>query len=362
MMSDELKRARRAETEKIGAMLRERVEDLAPLLLPEGRRAGRDWRAGGSGSRSIVLSGPRRGTYCDFRAGEKGTDLLGAIAALRCAGSIREAIVWARAWLGLGAMSPAELARAEQRAAARLEEDRKREARDTARRQRQAGGIWHSAAPIAGTAGERYLAGRGIALDRLAARPGALRYSANVWCKTRAGQHPAMLASLWKIGSPNLVAVHRTFLDLAPDGTAAKARVDPVRSILGSWPGAVIPIQRGETGARWKDIAEGEMVAFGEGIEEALSIALVQPGWRVGAVGSVGNFARIELPVWCHVMLCINNDPPKSAAGLAIFGNPATGRIGAVEALTRRGHVVRVLRPPEGFKDWNDLLQGKRHV
>lgn len=310
-----------------------------------------------------MLQGPSRGVYRDFRGGEKGCDMLQAVANILCNGSLRDAIAWARSYLGLADADQEayELAlkRASERAAAQRAQDEKDAADLDAKRRRQAGGLWHSAEALKGSPADQYLRGRGIDIARLARPPSALRFHPRAWCQDRRAEHPAMVSALFRIGEPQLVAAHRTYLAPHADGWG-KADVPKPRSILGSWPQAVIPIQRGATEARWIDVAEGEEVAFGEGIEEALSIALVRPDWRVGAVGFVGNFAQITLPVWCHVMLCINNDPPGSEADRAIFGDPDKDRPGAVEVLEKAGHVVRVLRPPPEFKDWNDLLTGKK--
>lgn len=358
---EERDRRRKEEVRALAALLQERVSDLAPILLPEGRleQRGREWRAGSRGGRSIMLAGPTRGVYRDFEAGDKGCDMLAAVAKILCNGSMRDAIAWARSYLGVQDTDGEAYRLALRRAEERRKVDEAKQAELDAKRRRQAGGLWHSAEPLAGGPADQYLMGRGIDIRRLARPPSALRFNPKTWCQDRRAEHPAMVASLWKIGDPKLVATHRTYLAPRGDGWT-KADVEKPRSILGSWPGAVIPIQRGETGKRWVDIAEGEEVAFGEGIEEGLSIALVRPKWRVGAVGFVGNFAQIVLPVWCHVMLCINNDPPGSQADKAIFGDPAEGKRGAVELLEEAGHVVRVLRPPPEFKDWNDLLTGKK--
>lgn len=358
---EEREARQREELRGISAMLQDRVSDLAPILLPEGRleNRGREWRAGARGGRSIVLHGPTRGVYRDFELGEKGCDMLGAIAALLCNGSMRDAIAWARSYLGLTDTDAEAYALARKRAEERRKVDEEERAKLDAKRQRQARGLWHAAEPLAGGPADQYLRGRGIDIRRLARPPSALRFNPQTWCQDRGGKYPAMVSALFRLGEPQLVATHRTYIAPHADGYG-KAAIDKPRSILGSWPGAVIPIQRGETGKRWIDIQEGEEVAFGEGIEEGLSIALVRPKWRVGAVGFVGNFAQIKLPCWCHVMLCINNDPPGSQADRAIFGDPEKNLPGAVRVLEEAGHVVRVLRPPAEFKDWNDLLTGKR--
>ena len=359
---EEWKRARAEEARLLSDMLRERITALAAVLLPEGRRDGADWRAGARGSKSIRLTGPDRGVYRDFEAGTKGMDPLGTVAALLCNGSLREAVAWSKAYLGYEGLSDNAVARAKAKAEERAAADRAQAKQHDAKRARQARGLWHNAAPLAGSPAETYLrVARGIDIGRLPKPPGALRYSPATWCKTRQGEYPAMVSGLWRQGAAQMVACHRTYLAGHADGRVTKADVEPVRSILGSWPGAVIPLTRGETGRRWRDIEEGELVALGEGIEEGLSVALVKPEWRVGAVGFVGNFGRVILPCWCHVVLCVNNDPPGSPADVAVHGGRlASGRQvpGAVAELEAAGHVVRVAQPPAAFKDWNDFLRG----
>lgn len=361
---DEAHRRRREELEAIKAGLTDRIEDLAPALLPNGHRIGREWREGRRGSKSIILRGVGQGTYRDFEAGTRAVGPLDAIAELITSGSLREAIAWARSFLGMADAS----AEAIEKAARRAEERRRTSEADADReRDRRAGlarQLWHGAEPILNSPADRYLLSRGLDLRRLARVPGVLRYQPRTWCAERSAECPAMVAGLWRSGERQLVATHRTYLEQR-DGRWGKARIASPRSTLGSWPGAIIPIQRGEGDRRWRDLEEGELIAFGEGIEEAIAIALLQPTWRVAAVGYVANFAQIVLPTWCHVVLCTNNDPEDSEAAAAINGAELEGgayRVGAVEALEGKGHVVRVARPLERFKDWNDYAIGKERA
>lgn len=366
--AEDWRRERAEEAREISDMLTDRIEELAPILLPEGVKAGREWRAGSKGSKSIILASGgrhRRGTYTDWEQGGKGQSPLFAVAELICNGSMRDAVAWSRSFLGIEKMHGDELELARKRSEERRAAEEKRAAEAAHKRARTARGIWHNAAPLEGSPAAAYLEGsRGIELARLGTFPGALRYRPDVYCKARQGHYPAMVSSLWRLGEPKMIAVHRTFLDVHEDGRVTKAAgVDPVRSILGSWPGAVIPLTRGEAGTRWKDIEEGELVCLGEGIEEGLSVAMVKPAWRCAAVGFVGNFGQVLLPVWCHVVLAINNDAEGSPAHVAIFGGETPGgrRVpGAIAELEDKGHVVKVARPPSEFADWNDFLRGIR--
>jgi phage/plasmid primase-like uncharacterized protein len=90
-------------------------------------------------------------------------------------------------------------------------------------------------------------------------------------------------------------------------------------------------------------------VALAEGIETALSVALATPELRVLCAVSSGNMAKVELPPAVSlVILCADNDGdnPKTAKALA----------DAVERFTSEGREVRIARPPEGIKDFNDVL------
>lgn len=353
------RRRREDEATLIRLELARRVEDLAPVLLPDGVKMRGEWRQGARGSKSILLTGPQRGVYRNFETSDKGTDLIGAIAELVTGGSMRAAFDWARAYLGINGASDEALAKAKAEGEKRRLQSEKEKREKADRHQKIASSAWHQARPILDTPADDYLKGRGIDLRRLPKVPGALRYSDEVWCAERKGKFPAMLAGLWRIGEPKIAALHRTYL-AETGGRWDKAALTAPRSTLAEWPGALVPLQRGANGRRWTDIEEGEDIAVGEGVEEGLSISLVKPDWRVGAVGYVGNFGQIQLPVWCHLKLCVNNDAEGSPAWKELFGDddPKNFKAGAVADLEAQGHVVRVLRPPPDFKDWNDLLRG----
>lgn len=355
---EDLAQARREELARIKQGLTDRAEDLAPELLPDGHRVQNTWREGSRGSKSIVLSGPNKGVYCDFEQGGKAMNMLDAVAVLLTNSNLKAAVDWSRGWLGYGTMSAAEQELATRRAEQRAKDSETAAQKKMEKNRRIARGIWHNAHPLPGTPAAAYLAARGIDIDELPRPPGILRYASDVYCAETKGPMPAMLAGLWKFGERHMTAVHRTYLARNSDGWA-KARLTDPRSTLGPWPGGIIPLARGETRKPWSQIEEGELVALGEGIEEGLSIALVQPEWRVAAVGYVGNFANFNPPVWCHVVLCLNNDADDSPAARAIFGDPRyPDRASAIDVLENRGHVVRCARPPKAFKDWNDFLTG----
>ena len=126
----------------IGKRLAERVRDVVEELLPNGKyeQGGREYRVGstaGDAGRSldIEIGGPKSGLWYDHSAGEGG-DLLDLIA--HCiGGGAREALHWARQWLG----QPER-----QRPVRPLPAPAPRE--DEERTRKRAEKIWHQAVPL----------------------------------------------------------------------------------------------------------------------------------------------------------------------------------------------------------------------
>lgn len=88
----------------IKQLLTDRIEDLAAVLLPAGRRTGREWEVGsvdGEPGRSmkVCLEGSHKGTFCDFASGESGDgiDLIRLCLKL----STTEALEWAKRYLNI---------------------------------------------------------------------------------------------------------------------------------------------------------------------------------------------------------------------------------------------------------------------
>ncbi|WP_051212651.1 DUF7146 domain-containing protein [Rubritepida flocculans] len=326
----------------ISAMLAERIESLAAELFPAGRRHGHEWRVGSLAgeqgcSLGIRLREPRRGVWKDFAGGEGG-DALDLVAAARFGGDLREALIWARHWLGLsdraageGRAPPPPPPRAE---AAREDEERRQSAR----------ALWHGGRLIAGTPAAAYIEGRGVGLADLGRAPGALRFRPDVWCAERRINAPAMLAAILREGK--VVACHRTFLAPGPAGRWTKAPIKAAKKVLGPMKGGVIPLHRGRSGRPWAEAPEEDTLALCEGIEDGLTIALHMPEWRVAAYVAAGNLRDLALPErFRDIVLVRDRDGD----------NPAPQR--AVEAASDRwlaeGRSVREVKPPEGFKDFN---------
>jgi hypothetical protein len=339
------------EVGEIARMLNARVRELAPAVLPGGRRDGHEWRAGSlAGERgdslAVHLVGAKAGIWCDFATGETG-DALDLIAQSRYGSDKRQALAWAKSWLGLEGADPTRLAAA--RAAvpdgAALDRQAEEEAaatRSTALR------LWLGAcAVVRGTPVDRYLTSRGISLAALGRQPRALRYHPQLWHVPSRRHWPAML-SLITAPDGSAAAVHRTWLEERADGSVAKAPVERNKAVLGGYRGCAIRLWRGASGKPFREMAPDETIDITEGIEDGLSVAYACPEFRVIAAISLSNMGTVELPPAARtVRLWRQND--SKPAPIAAFNRALEAHFGA-------GRQVLVPEIPASMKDVNDLV------
>ena len=105
----------------------------------------------------------------------------------------------------------------------------------------------------------------------------------------------------------------------------------------------------------WRDpragtVRGGEVVVC-EGVEDALSLAAVQPDRRYAAALSVPNFMQLKLPEWARrVVWFADDDGDNKQVG------PLVER--ALTRLEEQDREVAIARPPKGFKDANAALRG----
>lgn len=362
--------------EDIKGMLLDRREDVALTYAPMATGAYRDgdayWtlnpgRADRSvGSFVVWLGGPKMGRWNDYASGQHG-DLLDLIClSLGC--TIVDGLREARSYLGLMAQSPQDVARhkaAAERARQLAAEARRKGAEERERKRRAAVALWLSGAErIADTPVEVYLRDRRcIDLRAMGRQPRALRYHpdlgyTHVDKKTgeiTKARYPAMLAIITDArGRP--IACHRTWLALAPDGRWDKAPVPKAKKVLGDYGGGAIHLwaglgPKGGKPAPLSEAPPGQHVYLSEGIEDALSGAILAPEGRYWAAISLGNFAEVALPdCVTDLTLIADRDPhPEQRAVLdrAIATHSAAGR------------TVRVWMNEDGGKDLNDALRGR---
>jgi putative DNA primase/helicase len=199
---------------------------------------------------------------------------------------------------------------------------------DAERRQRSialAREFWRASENAAGTLTARYLLSRGIEIV-----PPSIRHHPNLRHSGTGLYLPAMVACVQAVDG-QFVALHRTFLSPAGKG---KAAVSEPKMMLGPCSGGAVrlaPIQ-----------AE---LLLGEGVETTLAVmqATGLPGW---ACLSTSGLQSVHFPeaVKGVVILEDNDDPGRRAAATL------------ADRLTREGRKVRIARPPEGLKDFNDVL------
>jgi phage/plasmid primase-like uncharacterized protein len=138
--------------------------------------------------------------------------------------------------------------------------------------------IWRAAVPIAGTQGEEYFTGRGIALDEAPDHAG-LRF--HVACPYGRVTVPAVVARYTDIRTGALRGIHRRAV--VPGTTPKTMSLGPVR-------GAVVRL--------WPDEDVTQGLVIGEGIETVLAAAtriehrgtLLRPAWACGTAGNLEGF------------------------------------------------------------------------
>jgi hypothetical protein len=332
--------------EQVVAQLAASAPALCLELLPAGKRQGAEWRVGSIAgepgqSLGVRLFGAKAGVWQDFASADRSHrgDALDLVAAVLFGGDKREALRWARAWLGLDSGGAPFRTRQAPRPASRETAERDEEGRRL-----KARALWLGAQPIEGTPAAEYLAGRGLRLEALPRIPGALRFHPATWCQEVRGPLPAMLAAIVRGGA--IVACHRTYLAPRPGGGWGKAKLANAKKVLGAFGGGVIALHRGASGKPLREAPEGDVAAIAEGIEDALTVALHSPEWRCLAAVSLGNMGSVELPEAVgEVVLVFDRDGENAQARAA--------RARAERWFLEQGRAVRAVKPPEGFKDMN---------
>jgi putative DNA primase/helicase len=186
--------------------------------------------------------------------------------------------------------------------------------------------IWRECHLISATPAERYLRGRGIALEL----PASLRYHPAHKHTDIGVLLPCMVAA---VQAPDraIFGLHRTYL--RTDG-ADKAPVSKTRKMLGQHVTGAVRLA-----------AAGPKIAIGEGIETCLSFqqATRIPTWA--ALSSSGMSELPPLPLAETVYLLVDMDEA---------GEQATQI--AADRLTRERRTIKLARPVHG-NDFNDALR-----
>lgn len=358
----------------ISRMLAGRIDTLVPMLLPAAVRDGHEWRVGGidgSPGRSMCIhrGGARAGIWADFSSSDDNGDALDLIAAVRYGGDKGKAVAFAKSWLGLDSMDPNRLKQVRAKAKAETNAAQAAMERDIAQRRKVAKAIWHEGVPLmVGDLVYQYLFGRGIDLAQLDAMPGAIRFRGSLdyppsMNDDRRESYPAMVSAIINHEGAH-VATHRTYLRDYSLGLVRKAPVRDAKLTLGSYKGGVIPIHKGISGKPLRQAPPGDKVILCEGIEDALTMAMITPEYRVLAAVAVSNFQNLGwLPEnITDITLAADNDPETITDHRTgeIKRHPARIAVDAAVAMFQeQGRIVRPVYPPDGSKDFNDMIRPK---
>lgn len=355
----------------LNAALAARLEQWLPGLIGGGvDRTGRVWKAGHTKDGGLGSS-----LQVDLRAGDGrwyhhpesiGGDPLGLIAYARN-------VAMKDAWrIGLeicgGAVpeiTEADRARAQAARAAREREQQRRRDKMAANARRIL--FYECQRELLNTPVEFYLAARGIDLRKLGRPLGSLYFhpALDHWGIGR--KFPAMVAAI--VGRDgHTIAIHRTWLVRRSNGQWDRVREKSDggegKLSLGSYrdAGGCIRLWAGERhdadgvihkGRSWARAEPNSSIVLVEGIENGLSIVMKRPERRVAVCVCLGGLASVWLPpAFTRVAIAGDNDPANPSA--------LQGFLKAVETHRAAGRDVFDLRPPPAFKDWNDMLLGKR--
>lgn len=193
--------------------------------------------------------------------------------------------------------------------------------------------IWDGARPIIDTPAEQYLLRRGID-PKTFPEAAPLRF-ARLPHWDRPGRHPALVSSLVDRDG-TVTGVQRTFL--TDDGR--KLDVDNAKLSRGAIRG---------NSTRLGGSAKALIVC--EGLEDGLSIWADVREMPVWVAAGASNLTNIWLPDDCsEVIIAADND----GAGRKAADD-------AAEAFQNKGKLVRIMRPPAGFKDFNEFAQKGQH-
>ncbi|HEX5213286.1 MAG TPA: toprim domain-containing protein [Pseudolabrys sp.] len=391
-MNDSATAERFSLTDKeLAARANQEATFLVTKLLPKARvsRNKRFLELGSIGgeegqSLKINLTG-HVGWWTDFSAAEGSREYSGDIwklvAIVRYGGVNRDALAnaakWIKSTLGLDNLDPNRVLAVRREI---QERQRKIDAEAEAEREsraRSAWFLWSKAVRLPGTPAESYLIGRGIDFRKLGKTPGSLRYRPDVWCMERSSREnpikfPAMVAGIVRYDPDQAktvhVATHRTYLNI--DGWDHATRSGPVSVVkirdrrgrekshkhtLGQYAGGHVPVWKGEHDCTLWDIPEGTAVYVSEGIEDGASLAMAFPERRIVAAVAIANMGGMHFPPQIGPVVFIGQNDPTDSKAVDAFER-------AIERQQDAGRQVETLFPPAGYKDFNDLLMGKRQA
>ncbi|PCJ68223.1 MAG: hypothetical protein COA62_15785 [Rhodobiaceae bacterium] len=322
---------------EIKQMLRDEITTLVDYLFVGQKIHSRDRngvRYGTRGSMQINTAGPGRGSFISHETGEGGSalDLISHVNGTNFSGAVR----WARDWLGIDAGH----ARVKHKSAEEIAEIKRKDKEEQARLRAEAiaRGVAFYAAAKVHSASAWNGGGRGASyfkfrrLRPLSGDDGVIMgFDKLGYCLV----FPASNAA------GEITGVQRIYLN----ERGSKARV-------GS--GGVSKLSLGDMrGSAWLSNTEStplfqNVVAITEGPEDAITVSQCVSIPCYAAFG-IANIAHAPIPPGSLVLVVRDNDAPGSESIRTMDR--------AVIELQDRGYKVAQVRPTQGYKDVNELLQ-----
>ena len=334
----------RLDPDQVKALLAASADEVLARVLPGGKVTGSEYRATGpDGSTwAVVIRGHKTGAWqCFGAAGVAGRSFLSLIRDAACQGDHVSAFRWALNFVG-GDEYRQRLPPPRSVAIAAPPTTEAASDNGMAMYLHAQAFDWDN--PVG-----RYLRGRGIAPGALPAPPAALRYHPDLWCAERQRKMPAMIAPIIHCTAGKQTAIHRTWLEQTAFGWR-KAHLEVPKKVRGPYKGGFIPLTRGPSGKRWRQAPEGDRLLLAEGIENALSVAQLEPDFRVIAYVAANNLLELRLPtVFSAVCLVADRDGENWSV--------TEDRAIAIEQWRIEGREVFLWEPPAGTKDANDWIR-----
>src|SRR5690606_24266999 len=195
--------------------------------------------------------------------------------------------------------------------------------------------ILSGAEPLVGSPAADYLAGRGLAVP---AEADLLSHPDLTHWETKTG-YPALLGQV-RDRNGDVIGLHRTWLETAPDGSTRKAPIPKAKKMVGRVAGGTV---------RLGPLGDGDRLALCEGIETGLAAMTACPGLPVWAALSTSGLEQVELPPAARcVLILADND---------ISGAGMRAADAAARRLRAQGRDVAIALPPDEGDDFNDLLE-----
>jgi len=194
--------------------------------------------------------------------------------------------------------------------------------------------LWNSCLDPHHSKAEIYLRKRGYE-ERI---PACIKYCPNLKHYPSGKYLPAMVCAI-RDEADTLIGVHRTYLSIC--GTK-KADVIPNKMIMGTCKGGAVKFAKADC-----------TLILAEGIETSLSVytATNIPTWATLSTSGLVNIIVPPIEITQEIIIAADHDEPglKAASKLA-------------DRLVKQGYKVKIMKPYEEGKDFNDVLSGGKNV